>query len=230
MKNIFIGIALLLISLLSTAQQPLVGALNSTVSISPSYTLTNNSSFSLNGSVVNIGTVTINSDVHVNLAIDTSTTGNPKYFWRKTVSYPVTNFSPNQSFNFSINDVASNTNGYKIAGNGTTVVVWFAVGVPNDSLSCIDSVFTNVYILPISQGIDELNQLKKDLIRLSNPVTNNIQFINSEKWTIELVSMDGAVHPIKDLELKVRDYSNGLYLLRFRNGQGDKISKKIIIQ
>lgn len=212
------------------AQQPLVGVYNSTFVISPSYTVSNNTSFTLTGEAINVGTVAINGNVHANMAIDTSSfTGIKKYYWRKTVSYPVVNFLPSSTLNFTITDVASDINGYKTNGGGTTVIVWFSAGVPEDVLSCADTAMNTIYVLPNIQNIEEYQTLKNELKNMPNPLTENIQFVNTQGWQIELVEVTGKTIEILNSKLETLNYSKGLYLLRFKNGNGTQISKKVII-
>ncbi len=218
------------------AQQPLVGVYNSTFAISPSYTVSNNTSFTLTGMAINVGTVTINSNVHANMAIDTSSfSGIKKYYWRKTVSYPVTNFLPNATFNFAITDVASDVNGYKVDGGGTTVIVWFSVGLPEDVLSCADTAMNTIYVLPTTQNLQEFQALENELKSMVNPITENIEFINAQGWKIELIDVTGKTCEISKFDihsgnnqLKISNYAKGLYLLKFTNDNGMQIAKKII--
>ncbi len=212
-----------------TYAQTLVGIYNHTLSISPNYTVNNNTSINVTGQVINLGTTNITGDIHVNIAIDTSSTSLPKYYWRSTMSYPVINLPPNGIISFNVSDVASDNNSYKVAGNGTTVVAWPIVGTLNDSLTCADSAFTNIYILPLTQDITELGLLERQLQNIPNPLTQDIQFTNTENWTIVLIDMNGKETEIRNFKLEILDYSKGLYLFRFRNKDGNNFTKKVII-
>lgn len=217
------------LSYLQASSQGLVGIYNHTISISPSYTVNNNSAITVAGQVINTSTTTITGNIIVNVAIDTSSTIAHKYYWRTSMGYPVTNLLPGATFAFSINDNASNTNAYKVSGNGTTVVAWPVAGLPNDSLTCSDSAFANVYILPITQGSEPLTLLQNELTKLPNPITQNTHFTNAESYTIELIDLNGRIYTIQHSTLNIQHFVKGLYLLRFRNEQGNEVSKKIII-
>ena len=237
MKKQIISLLIFTLFTLPICAQKLVGIYNHTISISPSYTVNNNTNISVIGQVVNTSTANLTGTIHVNMAIDTSSTSTPKYYLRSTMSYPVTNLLPGASINFSVNDISAGTNGYKIAGNGTTVVAWPIIGALTDSLTCADSAFANIYILPLTQGINELELLEQQLQNLPNPLTQSIQFTNTENWTIELIDMNGkAIEILNDSstklsnhKLEISNYSEGLYLLSFTNKKGNKVTKKIII-
>lgn len=209
--------------------QTLVGIANTTVQVSPSYTLITGSSFSITGSVVNSGTTAISNNIHVHMAIDTSTTSTPKYYLRSTHSYSVTNFLPLQTLAFSVSDVADNTNAYKVNGGGTTVVIWAVVGFPTNDTTTYDSVKTSIYVLPLPQNIHNLEEVNRVLNELPNPINQPILFIKSQGWTIELIDLNGKSILIKNQCLIPQDFVNGCYLIKFINETGIVISKKIII-
>lgn len=238
MKKTTLSLLLLIIACLQAKAQNLVGIYNHTISISPSFTVNNNTSITVSGQVVNLGTTPFTGDIHVNIAIDSSSTSTPKYYWRSTMSYPVVNFPPNGILLFNVSDIASDNNGYKVAGNGTTVVAWPIAGSLSDSLTGNDSAFVNVYILPLAQSVNELELLEKQLQNLPNPLTQSIHFTNTENWAVELIDMNGkAIEILNDSstklsnhKLEISNYSKGLYLLHFKNKNGNSVSKKIIIQ
>lgn len=221
------SLILILISYLQANSQGLVGIYNQTISISPNYTISNNTNITVSGQVINTSTTNITGTIHVNIAIDTSSNSTPKYVWRSTMSYPVTNLTPNGTFFFNVNDNASNVNGYKVAGNGTTVVAWPVVGLPNDSLTCSDSAFSNVYILPLIQHIEELDNLLK---QIPNPLAQDIQFVNASSWHIDLIDVQGHIVEIQNSKLIIQNFSKGVYFLRIRNENGEVLIKKIIIE
>lgn len=211
--------------------QTLTTVSNNTVLISPSYTINSGTTYTVTGEVKNVGSATINNNVHVNVAIDTSSAnGIKKYYWRSTKTYSVTNFLPNATFPFSVNDAATVPNGYKTTGNGVTIVVWTSVGpLPNDNSATLDSVFTTIYILPLPQSIQE-ELMQKELIKLPNPITQNIQFTNTDNWIIDLIDINGKIIELKDFKLDILNYSKGFYLLRFRDLNMNTLTKKILIQ
>lgn len=212
------------------AQQPLVGVNNSSFTIAPSYTVNNNTSITITGKAINAGTVVINGNVHVNMAIDTSLTSTPEYKWRKTVSYPVTNFLPNAIFNFTVTDVASNANGFKVNGGGTTVIVWCSVGTSNDTLSVKDTAVNTIYVLPDVQSIQELNLLQLELNSLVNPITEDITLKNTTNYQIELIDVNGKATVMQNSELKLHNLAKGLYVLKLKRENGNELIKKIIIE
>ncbi len=218
-----------LVGLLAKAQT-MVSIVDATVAISPSYTVNNGTFFTASGSVKNVGTTTINNQVHVHMAIDTSSTSTPKYYLRSTRTYSVTNFLPSQTFTFDVSDNADNANSYKINGGGTTVIIWAVVGFPTNDSTTFDSVKATIYVLPLPQSINEMELFKSELNKLNNPVSENIQFANIENYSIELIDLNGSVMEIRNFKLEILNYTNGLYLIRFRDKQEHEITKKIIIK
>ncbi len=226
-KYFYLVISILYLGSLSA--QPIVGIANTTVQVSPSYTLISGSTFSVSGSVVNTGTTTISNTIHVHMAIDTSTTSTPKYYLRSTRSYSVTNFLLLQTLAFSVSDVANNANGYKVNGGGTTVVIWAVVGFPTNDTTTYDSVKTSIYVLPLPQNIHHLEELNRFLNEVPNPINQPILFTNSNSWSVEIVDVRGKVVALKNSILTPSDFVNGCYLLKFKNERGFIISKKVII-
>lgn len=230
---LFISLALFNISLL--AQK--VGIYNQTVSIVPTNTLANGTSFSGIGSVVNTSTVTFSNKIDVNLAIDTSTTGIPKWYWRSSTTYSVTNFAPGQTFTFSVNDVISTANGYKTTGNGTTVVFWPIIGSATNTISICDSARTSVFI-DLTSGIDVLDS--QNDIYVQNPSYDVLSFevlsFNYEPINVEFINTNGECVlkqqiTTKNSTLNTNYLYNGIYHLMFINKKTQQTNtKKIIIQ
>lgn len=229
MENIKHILCLFYLLCIVSLKAQLVGVYNQTVSISPSYTISNNNTFTVTGEAVNSGTTIINGSVYVNLAIDTSSTSTPKYYTRKTVGYPVSNFMPNATFTFSISDVGSGNNNYKVNGNGTTVIVWVSADLPNDTLSVKDTASAIVFVTPDLLSLLEFSVLQEELAKLPNPVSENILLKNTQGFKIELIDMNGKTVDNLSNKISFLNYSKGLYLLRFRHLNGKNILKKIII-
>lgn len=226
-----------LLSLLLFASSIIVGQTkvsinNSTVSVSPSYTLNNGTAISAMGQVKNTGTATITGNVHVNMAIDTSSTSIPKYYKRSTATTPVVGFAPNAIFNFTVTDVADGGNGYKIAGNGTTIVIWSVVGLSTDTTTSLDSAFTNVYVIDLT-SIDNWQDFENNILSIQNPLTENIQLIyNKAIYTsLQLANVQGKCFnsAIKQDYLDISTLAKGLYYLTFINTKGEPFTKKIMI-
>lgn len=221
---------------LATYSQTLTTISNHTVLISPSYTINSGATYTVTGEVKNTGTSTINNNVHINVAIDTSSTfGLHKYYWRATKTYSVTNFNPNNTFAFSVSDAATPPNGYKTSGNGVSVVVWTSVGfLPNDSTTTLDSVFTTIYILPLPQSIND-NHFETTPIHIQNPAHSVLNFsISDLKFDeINLLNSDGKLiekFNNTDLRFNVSHLPIGIYFLSFYNQEKNKyFTKKIII-
>lgn len=206
---------------------------NTTVTISPSYTVNNGTPITITGQVKNVGTTTVTANVHVNMAIDTSSTGTPKYFKRSTATTPVVGFAPNAIFNFTVTDVADSGNGYKIAGNGTTIVIWSVVGLSTDTTTAQDSVFTNVYVIDVT-SIEDWSDFESKVISIQNPLTDNIKLMYDEKLytKVELLTSDGKriQSAIENGYLTISTLAKGIYYLSFTNSKtGQLFTKKIII-
>lgn len=218
----------------SLGAQTLVGISNNTIAISPSNTLTNNSNFAVTGYVKNIGTTIITDDIHVNLAIDNSTTSTPNYVWRSTTSYPTTNILPGNTFSFSVTDVASTANLYKGGGGGTTIVVWTKAGAVTNTT--LDSVFSSIYLIDVpAVGINQLDAFEASPIYIQNPAAETIHLNYDESiyTKVELNSIEGTRPKvlIHTKTLSVNNLAKGLYLLRFWNEKEKYyITKKIIIE
>ena len=214
--------------------QVLAGIKNNTVSVAPGYTVSNGTNITVTGEITNIGVMPITDNVHVNLAIDTSTTTTPKYYWRSTHSYPVSNFLAGSTFSFSISDMAAVANSYK--GGGTTIVVWTKVGFPTDTTTTtIDSVKTTLYIIAVPVGLNELNEFENSDIKLQNPIHENMQLNYDETiyTKVELLSLNGqsTLALIESKALSINHLSKGMYLLRFYDYKTQTyITKKMIIE
>ena len=218
-----------------------VGVYNQTIAVTPNYTLSNASTFSVTGSVVNTGNTVFSNNVHVYLAIDTSSTTTPKYALRSTTTYSVSNFAANQTFTFNVTDVGSGANGYKINGGGTTIIVWPVVGSITNTLSTTDTASTIIYIT-VPNNVDELNQFEESSIYIQNPTNETLNVkcsILNEPITIELINSNGSLllsktsertPQIQNLTFNIQNFSHGIYYLRLYNKQLQKIiTKKIII-
>lgn len=233
--------ALLVFISLTINAQTKMSINNTTVSISPSYTVNNGTPITVIGQVKNVGTTTVTANVHVNMAIDTSSTGTPKYFKRSTATTPVVGFAPNAIFNFTVTDVAGNGNGYKIAGNGTTIVVWTVVGLSTDSITALDSVFTNIYVVDLT-SIEDWKYSENNNILIQNPASGvlNFKFLgsNNESISVELLNSSGKAIEILNVTggiqystFNIQHLSQGMYYLNFYNKNKNKIgTKKVIIQ
>lgn len=243
MYNLTIILNLLICLITIKANAQTVGVFNQTIAVTPSYTLNNASTFSVTGSVVNAGNTAFSNNVHVNLGIDTSSTSTPKYVWRSTTTYSVTNFLPNQTFTFNITDVGSGTNGYKINGGGTTIIVWPIVGSITNTISTKDTASTIIYIT-VPNSLNELNQFEGSSIYIQNPATEVLNFefsvpmaigINTEPILLELINSQGQCLLVQTVttqnsKFSIQHFSSGIYYLRFYNKQLNKlITKKLII-
>lgn len=205
---------------------------NATVSVSPSYTVSNGSSISVSGQVKNTGTTVVTGNVHVNLAIDTSIFSSPKYFKRSTSTIPVVGFAPNSIFNFTVTDVASGGNGYKVNGNGTTIVVWSVVGLSSDTLTSLDSAITHVYVIDLTD-INDLIALEQSIICIQNPLTESLKLIynKNEFVVVELINSEGKVviSNINEGYFELDCLTKGLYYIKFTRRDNQFYIKKIII-
>lgn len=210
-----------------------VGILGGTLTASPSNTVSDGTSVSIYGMVKNTGSVTITDYLHLNLAIDTSSTATPKYYWRSTVTYSVTNFAPGATHTFVVTDVASAANNYKVGGNGTTVIVWPIAGAVTNSVTTHDTARTIIFIaVPDINGIEEFEALP---ILLKNPVSENVilNYNESVYERVELIDMQGKCveNAIRENILQVTDCSKGLYFLRFYNrNKTAVVTKKLLIE
>lgn len=167
--------------------------------------------------------------MYVNLAIDTSSTSTPKYYTRKTVGYPLSNFMPNATFTFSISDVGSGNNNYKVNGNGTTVIVWVSADLPNDTLSVKDTASAIVCVTPDLLSLREFSLLKQELAMIANPVSEHILLKDTQGFKIELIDMHGKTVDSLSNKISFLNYAKGMYILRFTHFGGTEILKKIVV-
>lgn len=227
-----LSILLSFVSLFFCAQ-PLVSIDGATANIAPSYTINSGDTYTVTGLVKNVGTTSFTNNVHVNVAIDTSSfVGTPKYYWRTTKTYSAMSMTLNATFPFEVTDVASPPNGYKTSGGGITVVIWTSAGLlPNDSTTTKDSVFTTIYILPVPQSINDVSSFEQHPIYFNNPASYLLYLnYNSTIYTnIELEDANGKlISKIEGSNLNVSNYSKGIYYLKCHS-TNTTLTKKIII-
>lgn len=219
-----------------TFGQVLVGVHNHTIAISPSYTVANNTTITVTGEIANLGTASINNNLHVHMAIDTSSTSVPKYYLRITRTYSTSNFLPAQTFTFSLTDIASTSNSYKVSGNGgSTIIVWATVGVPSASITTADSAFANVAIIVVPQGLHDLIKFESDAIIFPNPSSDIIKLEYDEtiytKVELSSVNSQAPIILINNKTFAIDYLSKGVYVLRFFNSKTETfITKKLIIE
>ena len=211
-----------------------IGIHDYTLSVNPSYTVTNGSTIGVIGKFENKGTANINDNVHINLAIDTSSTSTPKYYWRKTQTYAVSSFSVGGAQTFTITDIASAANGYKVGGGGTTIVIWGRVGLLPETVSTNDSAFTNIYIIDVPQNLKDIYEFEQSPIYFKNPITETVE-LNYEETiytNVQLNDINGKhIFDVCNKTLIVNELPKGLYLLRFWNEvQHIYVTKRIIIE
>lgn len=231
---------LVVLSVFKTNAQ-LVSINNATIDIAPSYTLNHGDALTVTGSVKNAGSTTIIGNVHVHFAIDTSSTlGVNKFLTRVSNTYPQSNFLPSSTFSFSLGDNASQSNAYKVAGNGITVVVWATVGQnPLDVSATKDSVLSHIYVLPPIQSLEDEKYFEENAVTVQNPAKSILEcrMQNAEFKTIELINANGSliyhetIDPdIENLTFNISHLKEGIYYLRLTNKNNHKqLTKKIII-
>ena len=214
--------------------QTLVGITNQTVMVNPSNTVVNGSTVSVLGKFKNTGTTTITDQVHVNLAIDTSTTGIPKYYWRSTQTHYVSGFEPDSTISFAVNDIASVANKYKGGGGGTIVIIWATVSNPTNSITTSDSATTTIFIIDVPIGIEEVMNFEQWPIQFKNPISEQVQLKYNDLFytKVELMDVNGKCleQCIYNKTLHPEGLEKGLYFLRFYTETGNYITKKIIIE
>lgn len=74
-----------------------------------------------------------------------------------------------------------------------------------------------------------MDAVTKLLESIPNPGNQNIVFTNPENYSIELVDLNGKAYEIKNAEIRIENFREGLYILRFRDKKGNETSKKTII-
>ena len=225
----------ILIYIFSIKGQGLVSIINQTVLVTPSNTLTNGTAISVSGKVKNASNSAITDFIHVNLAIDTSTTSVPKYYWRSTISSYQNNLLPDSLINFTVNDIADVTNKYKGGGGGTIIIIWATVGASTNTITTIDSAKTKVFLINVpTTGLNDLNDFEKYPISFNNPATDVLQLNYDETVYTKIHLTDISGKPIAEIwnkTLIVNELARGIYLLRFWDKkQNIYITKKIIIE
>lgn len=215
-----------------------VGIVPGSLTVLPSHTITNLSTFSVQGTVVNTGSVPITGTVTLNMAINVGSAVTPSYVFRSSTSYVLNSFSPAASQLFSVNDVASSSNQYVItsvspgAGNGTTVVVWPVLTLSNGNvIEMTDSVYDEVFVV-LPANVEDL-VMEKELIRVKNPVSHHIDLnYNTTLYTVELLNATGqSVRTICGRMVDVSGLETGIYYLSFYNVKSGKcITRKILIE
>ena len=201
----------------------------SSMTITPSGTITSGTGITVQGSFVNTGTLTLAGTVTVNLAINTSTTSTPNYVLRNSATYTVSSFTTSSTHTFVLTDVASGANQYIVDGNGTTVVVWPVMTNVTTSDSSKKVIFVNV-----PAGQDELAAFGQELLKIRNPVSQNI-VLNYDDLIyrrVELMNAQGqVVQLISDKTLQVDFLSPGIYYLNFhQEGTGRIVTKKLLLE
>lgn len=214
-----------------------VSILPGSLNILPSNTVNNSSTFTVQGTVVNTGTAAITGTVTLKMAINTSTTSTPAYVFRTSSSYPVSTFQPSASQNFSLADIASSSNQYNTGivpgtGNGTTVVVWPVLSLPDGSTIVItDSVYDEIFVI-VPDNVEDL-MMEKSLIKIKNPVSQTLELVyNALLYRVELKDMDGRfVKTIDGYELNTSGLAKGMYYLSFHNlKSGNVLTRKVVIE
>lgn len=201
----------------------------SSLTISPSGTVTNASTITAQGSFVNTGTLTLAGTVTVNLAINTSTTSTPVYVLRNTATYTVSSFTTSSTHTFVITDVASGTNQYHIDGNGTTVVVWPVMS----NASASDSEKVTLYV-EMPNGIEDLAAFEQEVLKIENPLYHDVTLKYDELIyrNVELLNAQGqVVQVIQDKTLHISMLSPGIYYLNYHHARsGRVVTKKLLIE
>ena len=233
-KYIYTIVCFLVSLTIAKAQaQAVVSIQNQTVTISPGYTVTNSSLITVNGKVKNVSTNSVNDYVYVNMAIDTSSTGTPKYYLRSTVTHAITNLAPDSCFAFNLQDIASVANHYKGGGGGTVIVIWAIVSNQTNTVTTADTAMTKIYLLGVPDNDNELRDFENNILQLPNPLFQNIQLnYDTERYEkVELINVSGQIvtNAITTNKLEIAHLSKGLYFLRFHTKTGNCITKKLII-
>ncbi len=217
---------------ITVRSQSQVAIYNNTISISPSYTVTDGTFITAIGFVVNTGTANISTNISLQMAINTSTSGSASYSVVATHSFAVSSFSPGALESFSISTVASGANGFRTDGNGTTVVVW--PFITNSGFNTYaDSAFTIVTIGEPT-GIKELEvAFSKDVI-IQNPAGNIISLVYNETVyaTPELISVEGKLIAgvISNKVIFAEKLARGIYYIRFYHKEHNRyFTRKLIL-
>jgi hypothetical protein len=225
-RTILLTLSAFVISLTAYCQ----GSLGiSSLTISPSGTVTNASTITAQGSFVNTGTLTLAGTVTVNLAINTSTTSTPVYVIRNSATYTVSSFTTATTHTFAITDVASGANQYRIDGNGTTVVVWPVMS----NAAASDSGKVTVYV-QVPNSLEDLAAFEQEILKIENPLYHNLTLKYDELLyrTVELLNAQGqVVQVIQNKTLDISLLSPGMYYLNYHHQRSGRIvSKKLLIE
>jgi hypothetical protein len=221
---------ILIVGWLFCFSQVQLGIYNNTIAVVPSYTVTDGTSITASGQIINTGSTNVSGTIILQMAVNTSTTASPSYSVVQTNTYGVTSFTPGSLQPFSISTVASGANNFKTNGNGTTVVVWPFI-VPGTTS---DSAFTTVTVLPLLSGIEEQNEEFIREVVIQNPLNHSIKLVYDEKTYAdpELISSDGKLlnGRVNDNVINVEKLPKGIYYVRFYHKTYDKLlTRKIII-
>lgn len=229
MNRLFLSFAIVLSQFAIKAQVSLgiVGSLT----VSPSFTVTNGTTIYVAANIKNTGTVTLNGTIGLKLNIDISTTTTPNYFFRAVAYFNVSGFAPNAIITQTVSDVAANYNQYKTDGNGVTVVVFPIFN--GDATTTSDSVKTTVYVTLLN-GIEDVENFEAKILKIRNPVTELTYLNYSEELyqKVELLNVMGkTIQIIEDKKLDASSLSKGLYYLNFWNSKTHQVvTKKIIVE
>lgn len=211
MKNLLILLCIVM-SITNSVQAQAKLGIDTSYSVSPNDTVLMNSQVTLNIIIRNKGTATFTGTFSVNAKLDTLN----GIFCGSTTYGPVT-ILPNGTVPASINFTPTATTpssstpvGFKVAGNGNTIVVW-----PISNVQTIDSLRTFIYI----NGTVGLNELQKSILAIyPNPTSTNISILqapNNVFKQIEIYDMFGR--KVKDLgftqTIDVSELSKGCYML-----------------
>ena len=202
------------------------------LTISPTTSVVNTSTYSVNGYYQNTGNTTLTGSLTINLAINTSTNTTPNYVFRTSVNYYINSFTPSSIDPFSITDNASDANQYFIDGNGTTVVVWPVFSYDNSTIH--DSASTVVLVVADQVNVKEIQEFENNPLKISNPIVDNVQIEYDDLIYKNVVVTDingREIQIVRDKKFNIALLSKGLYYLNFYNSQSNKvITKKVLIE
>lgn len=220
-------IVLLQLTLKSQIALGIVGSLT----VSPSFTVTNGTTIYVACNIKNVGTTTLNGTIGLKMAIDISTTATPNYVFRAVSYFNVTNFAPNAIVTQTVSDVAANYNQYKTDGGGVTIVVWPIYNGDNSTAS--DSLTGTIYVT-LANGIDDIENFETEVLKIRNPVAE-LTYLNYNEalyQKVELLNVMGkTIQVIDNKKLDTSSLSKGLYYLNFWNSKTHQVvTKKIIVE
>lgn len=226
MKNLLILLCIVISMTNSVKAQAKLG-LDTTYSFSPNDTVLMNSQVTLNIIVKNKGNATFTGTFSVNAKLDTlngvfcgSTTYGPVTILPNGSVPASVNFTPTTSSPSSLTPI-----GFKVAGNGNTIVVW-----PISNVQITDSLRSFLYI----NGTVGLKEFQKSILAIyPNPTSSNISILqapNNVFKQIEIYDMFGR--KIKDLSfaqtIDVSELSNGCYMLHII--ADDKVYRTLFVK